>query len=363
MTRSKLWLSLGVLLGMLCGLPAMRAQVQPGFPRFPGILSIVAGKTITFNHTSTFTTTDAQTYTFPSTSATMARTDAGQTFTGVQAMTSPVFTTSFTFANGQGLYDVAADIIGIYRSTNAQKLQIYETRTDASNYSRLSISAPSGGPITFASEAAGTGTARSVSFSGAPTVTVPQLTVSGSYITINGSNFGYGLSYGTSFEVAHNFSIGNNIFTAGSTGAIGFGPNGDPGNLDAFLKRGGGAAVIQLGADVNAPATAQTIQAANAITGSNLAGANLTIRPGAGMGTGTVSSLIVQTPTIAASGANTQSQATRLTIDSGSATFTPVVRGNGGYQSSDGTAGLTATCTLLSITSFVVKNGLVTACS
>lgn len=41
-----------------------------------------AGKTLTFNNTITLAGTDAQTYTFPTTSATIARTDAGQTFTG-----------------------------------------------------------------------------------------------------------------------------------------------------------------------------------------------------------------------------------------------------------------------------------------
>lgn len=36
---------------------------------------------------------------------------------------------------------------------------------------------------------------------------------------------------------------------------------------------------------------------------------------------------------------------------------------SGGYQSSDGTAGVSQTCTILSITSFVVKNGLIVSCS
>ena len=49
-----------------------------------GTLTLGAGKTTTFNHTSTFTTTDAQTYTFPTTSATVARTDAAQNFSLMQ---------------------------------------------------------------------------------------------------------------------------------------------------------------------------------------------------------------------------------------------------------------------------------------
>lgn len=55
-----------------------------------------AGKTLTFNGSITLTGTDAQTYTFPTTTATIARTDTGQTFTGVQNFTSPDTTTSIT---------------------------------------------------------------------------------------------------------------------------------------------------------------------------------------------------------------------------------------------------------------------------
>lgn len=55
-----------------------------------------AGKTLTFNGSITLTGTDAQTYTFPTTTATLARTDAGQTFTGVNNFTSPDITTSIT---------------------------------------------------------------------------------------------------------------------------------------------------------------------------------------------------------------------------------------------------------------------------
>ena len=49
---------------------------------------------------------------------------------------------------------------------------------------------------------------------------------------------------------------------------------------------------------------------------------------------------------------------TSMTIIAGGA-----VKFNGGTQSSDGTAGATTTCTLLSITAITVKNGLVTGCS
>ena len=53
-----------------------------------------AGKTLTFNGSVTLTGTDSQTYTFPTTSATIARTDAANTFTGIQTFSTPIATGS-----------------------------------------------------------------------------------------------------------------------------------------------------------------------------------------------------------------------------------------------------------------------------
>jgi hypothetical protein len=55
--------------------------------------SYAAGKSLTVNKTLTLDGTDGTTVTFPTTNATIARTDAAQTFTGVQTMTSPALTT------------------------------------------------------------------------------------------------------------------------------------------------------------------------------------------------------------------------------------------------------------------------------
>jgi hypothetical protein len=52
-----------------------------------GTLTIASGKTVTINNTITWSGTDSTTMTLPSTSATIARTDAGQTFTGAQTIT------------------------------------------------------------------------------------------------------------------------------------------------------------------------------------------------------------------------------------------------------------------------------------
>jgi hypothetical protein len=51
-----------------------------------GVLTLAAGKTLTASNTLTLAGTDATTQTFPTTSATIARTDAAQTFTGDQTL-------------------------------------------------------------------------------------------------------------------------------------------------------------------------------------------------------------------------------------------------------------------------------------
>jgi hypothetical protein len=77
-------------------------------PATSATLTIANGKTLTANNSLTLAGTDATTMTFPSTSATIARTDAGQTFTGVQVMTSPRILTSINDTNGNELFGVTA---------------------------------------------------------------------------------------------------------------------------------------------------------------------------------------------------------------------------------------------------------------
>lgn len=59
-------------------------------PATSATLTIANGKTLTANHSLTLAGTDSTTMTFPSTSATVARTDAAQTFTGNQTFSGPV---------------------------------------------------------------------------------------------------------------------------------------------------------------------------------------------------------------------------------------------------------------------------------
>jgi hypothetical protein len=59
-------------------------------PATGATLTIADGKTLTVNHSLTLTGTDGVTVTFPSTNATMARTDAAQTFAGTQTFSGSV---------------------------------------------------------------------------------------------------------------------------------------------------------------------------------------------------------------------------------------------------------------------------------
>lgn len=59
-------------------------------PATSATLTIADGKTLTANNSITFAGTDATTMTFPSTSASIARTDAAQTFIGTQTFAGAV---------------------------------------------------------------------------------------------------------------------------------------------------------------------------------------------------------------------------------------------------------------------------------
>lgn len=124
------------------------------------------------------------------------------------------------------------------------------------------------------------------------------------------------------------------------------------GALDLFLSREA-AAVLKLGADVNGSPVTQTCKAHDGITGTDIAGATLQLASGRGTGAGTISTVLIQTPTVLGSGTTAQSLTTRVTINSSGLKAT-------GYLSSDGSAGVTAG-PFTTITAITVKNGLVTA--
>jgi hypothetical protein len=81
------------------------------------------------------------------------------------------------------------------------------------------------------------------------------------------------------------------------------------------------AATLQMGGYDAAAPVAQTlrIQGSRAGTDTNIGGGNLTIQSGNGTGTGTISSIILQSPVAVASGTGAQTRTTGLTIINGTA--------------------------------------------
>lgn len=82
-----------------------------------GTLTIANGKTFTVSNTLTLAGTDGRTMTFPSTNATIARTDAAQTFTGDQTFAGAVKSTSASAGIGYATGAGAAVTQGTSRST------------------------------------------------------------------------------------------------------------------------------------------------------------------------------------------------------------------------------------------------------
>jgi hypothetical protein len=71
-------------------------------PTTSATLTIADGKTLTANNSIVLAGTDATTMTFPTTDATIARTDAAQTFTGVQTFSSDMVVNSVNIGRGKG---------------------------------------------------------------------------------------------------------------------------------------------------------------------------------------------------------------------------------------------------------------------
>ncbi len=78
-------------------------------PATAATLTIADGKTLTTNNTLSLSGTDGTTMTFPTTSATIARTDAAQTFTGTQTFSSDIFVNSIRV--GRGAFDNANNTV------------------------------------------------------------------------------------------------------------------------------------------------------------------------------------------------------------------------------------------------------------
>lgn len=94
-------------------------------------LTGVAGKTLTFNKSLTLDGTDSTTMTFPSTSASVARTDAAQTFTGTQTFSQIVTTNNAIAASSNAATVPITSRISTVTNSSAATLTITITTTSA----------------------------------------------------------------------------------------------------------------------------------------------------------------------------------------------------------------------------------------
>jgi hypothetical protein len=99
-----------------------------------GSISVTAAKTLTATNTLTLSGTDSTTMTFPSTSATIARTDAANTFTGAQTFSNAViYTNNAITASGNAATVPITAKLNTVTNNSAATLTITMTTTSATD--------------------------------------------------------------------------------------------------------------------------------------------------------------------------------------------------------------------------------------
>lgn len=145
-----------------------------------GILTLAAGKTLTVSNSITLAGTDATVMTFPTTTATIARTDSAQTFTGVQTMTSPSITTSIVTASTTfTLFNTVATTLSIGGAATTLTIGGTPTTAITHNYSTNATATATTKTVNVGTGgAAGSTTNINIGSSVAGTTTISSPTVS-----------------------------------------------------------------------------------------------------------------------------------------------------------------------------------------
>ena len=262
-----------------------------------GTLTISDGKTVTFDHTSTFTTTDAQTYTFPTTTATIARTDAGQTFTGTNTLSGTILTGTTTLGDGSG----ATAILASNLSGATDPTITFGNALITSSHG-ITLSA---GVLTLP---VGTAAAPTVKFS--------------SFGWYENSSLGILLAFSSN----PTFLAAYDGLSVASGGVIGFTNSTSAATTrDVKLTRGGGAAILQHGDADAAAAVAQTVRVQSVVAGTaDIAGANWTMIGSKSTGSAASGDIIFQVGGKGAASTTVNTVNTGLTIKAGTTNNTNV---------------------------------------
>lgn len=218
-------------------------------PATAATLTIANNKTVTVNNTLTLAGTDSTTMTFPATSATIARTDAANTFTGVQTMA--------------GITSTGA-AVSINTSSN------FSTSINAGT-STGTVTIGGGGAMTIAIGAGGIGAKTITIGDGASTGTTTIESGTGA-LNIGVSNAARTISIGTSTAATAQTVNINNTATAGivnvgtgiTTGTISIGGTAQTGAIT--LGSSSGTNIVNLGTG----AGATTVNIATGVTNAKV---------------------------------------------------------------------------------------------
>jgi len=204
----------------------------------------------------------------------------------------------------------AADVLSQKRGTNAQTFRVYGTDDGAGNAEWINLQQDSFYGYRLLVQKSGTGSSGATQ---GPGIQIQgDQTTNGAEIWLPPSGGEGHLQFAGSSVL--NWGASNSFFYPGADNGMDLGKTTNQWKTGYF----GTSVVTPLvsgGADSATPnATAINGTNSRGGTDTNVAGGNLTIRPGAGTGSATGSSLIFQTPTAGASGTTGQTQTTRLTV-------------------------------------------------
>lgn len=136
-----------------------------------GTITVAAGKAAAVSNSLTLAGTDSTTMTFPGTNATIARTDAAQTFTGAQTFSSPIVGALKTTANAyasDGAITVAPQIALLTKAGVGAYTLAAPTATTHDGYQLCAVSTTANAHvITFASGKINGGSNVTITYGGA----------------------------------------------------------------------------------------------------------------------------------------------------------------------------------------------------
>ena len=181
-----------------------------------GGLTVATSKVLTVNASLTLAGTDATTLTFPTTSATIARTDAAQTFTGTQT-----FSGSVTLSTGNTRYNLTRSGTGEYSGLSwftgaAEQWFMGLRETGTANFFLYNPGTASNG-VTIARADNAVTLAGTLTFSGTSSITAAAST----NLVLNGGSSGDILTLGQGAATTSTFNLTGYLTVAGgNTGQI-----------------------------------------------------------------------------------------------------------------------------------------------